>query len=183
MPYSPMVELARCLGGPSPSRGGTMFLEALESRTLLSATDLSLRVISPSTLLVPRALPYDLLFDANRNQLLVKNTYGDGTSRYDATTGQFLGSIPIDVFDADITPDGSALYAVAGTQGFRISLDDGSAATFPLAAPSESRWYTELAISNNGATISEFGSPSHTHYLRTIDLLTRDVSALYLHDT
>src|SRR5205085_3730322 len=35
----------------------------------------------------------------------------------------------------------------------------------------------------NRAIISEVGSPSHTHYLRTIDLLSNDVSPLYLHDT
>src|SRR5712672_2902162 len=102
-------------------------IEALESRQLLSATDLSLSVFSPSpsTLLVPRALAYDLLFDANRNQLLVQNSYGgDGISRYDAATGQLLGSIPIDLYGSDITPDGNALYGVVGTQCFRISLVD-----------------------------------------------------------
>jgi hypothetical protein len=163
-----------------------MFIEALESRTLLSATDLSLRVFSPptspSTLLVQRVFPNDLLFDANRNQLLIKD-YANGISRYDAATGQYVGLIPTVVYGADISPDGNTLYAVRGTEGIRISLVDESATIFPITTPSESRWFTELAIGNNRATISEWGSPSQTHYLRTIDLLTNDVSAFYLHDT
>src|SRR6266576_1317687 len=91
-----------------------MFLEPLESRTLLSSNalepTLDFQAATPPSILIPGLIPRDLIFDPTRNQLL--SLQNDTVERYDAFTGALVGSILIDhsLQRGDITPDGKYLY-------------------------------------------------------------------------
>ena len=74
-----------------------MFIESLESRTLLSSNTLEptldFQVVTPPSILLPGPLSNDLIFDPTRNQLLSVQEHA--VARYDASSGALLGSIAI----------------------------------------------------------------------------------------
>src|SRR4051794_22099657 len=87
---------------PRPARGRLLLLEQLEDR------------LTPSTL-IPVTNHRDLVFDASRGQLDITTSDGK-VQRWDAVHQGLLSSYNVgtSLYGADVTPDGSYLYATEG---------------------------------------------------------------------
>src|SRR4051812_41253064 len=109
---------------PRAHARSTALFEALECRQFLSVTPataaetipapidatINLRIVAPSSQLLPGSQPRDLVFDPTRNQLLV--TYFNRVERYNASTGNLVSTIMVgsSLWGGDITEDGKYLY-------------------------------------------------------------------------
>jgi ribosomal protein L24E len=124
-------------------------------RTRLVLEQLEDRV-TPSVL-IPVSNRRDLVFDPTRNLLDITTASGQ-VQRYDVANQTLLGpwAVGTSLNGADITPDGSTLYAAenqtSGSQGIlhRVNLSDGSVTnvTYNLASGEGGAW--DVGIANNG---------------------------------
>src|SRR5438445_6027676 len=141
-----------------------MFIESLESRTLLSSNTLEptldFQVVTPPSILLPGPLSNDLIFDPTRNQLLSVQEHA--VARYDASSGALLGSIAIQdsVEHGDITPDGKYFYLTDFDRPavLKVDLNNNSYIVIPAPAPlttNSGYEIRDLAISSGKVFTSE----------------------------
>src|SRR4051812_119089 len=154
-----------------------MVVEALENRTLLSINPaVSLQIISPTSSLIASQSPRDLVFDSTRNQIILAKS--DRIERFDPSTGQLIGTIPIGATSIDITPDGRFLYAANGTaQVHKINLATGVDTPILVGTSLSDDLFSDIAISDGSATVSQQISIAHPQdHLRSIDLQSDAIS-------
>jgi len=173
-----------------------MFIESLESRTLLSNgttvlgadgpptrydTAVALQVAAHSTLLIPGPAR-DLVFDNSRNQLL--KIEPDRIDRYDPSNGHLLDSIVLgkSLTAADITPDGKFLYVTDDTSKdvYKIDLDTTDHILIHVTDYLEMGAPADIAIAGGKAVVSQRagGFSGFGDFMVQIDLATDQVSRL-----
>jgi hypothetical protein len=174
MPAASLASLLRKLRPaarpPRRARGFRLLLEQLEDR------------LTPSTL-IPVTNHRDLVFDAGRAQLDI-TTSGGQVQRW-AAGGPLLSPINVgnSLYGADITPDGTSLYATEGQtnngQGtvHKVNLNTGAVTNLTYALSSLESGSYSIAVGGNGKALFD-GSFAGSGWvpLRQIDLSTDALS-------